>query len=106
METIRTHFLEEINIKRKALGNGPLKLNDIINDLAQEQAKDMAKNQKLEHSASSRMVKDGRYNFETYSSNVSYNFTTINDIIQSYINNNKRETGHYDILSVNAYKDL
>jgi len=106
METIRTHFLEEINIKRKALGNGPLKLNDIINDLAQEQAKDMAKNQKFEHSASSRMVKDGRYNFETYSSNVSYNFTTINDIIQSYINNNKRETGHYDILSVNAYKDL
>jgi len=49
MEIIRKHFLEEINNKRYQLGNSPLKLNNIISQLAQYQAQYMAANNHYNH---------------------------------------------------------
>ena len=112
MQIIRNHFLIEINNKRIALGNTSLKLHTVINELAQAQAQKMADDENFSHidkdgnSASDRMIADGRYDFETYASNISYNITTISGIVQSYINNNKRKTGHYDVISVKEYADL
>jgi uncharacterized protein YkwD len=88
----------EINNKRIALGNKPLKLNSIINELAQAQAQKMADDQYFSHvdkdgnSATDRAIKDGRYDLQLYASNISYNISATRDVIQSYINNNKRKT--------------
>lgn len=112
MEIIREHVLEQINKKRSELGNTPLKLHPIMNALAQSKAKDMADNEYFDHvdiegnSDAGRMIKDGRYNFQMFWSNISYNIKTIEDVIQSYINNDKRKTGHYDVISIKDYEDL
>ncbi|MEI7563328.1 MAG: hypothetical protein WCJ39_06875 [bacterium] len=55
---------------------------------------------------SGRMKKDGRYNFQIFASNISYNIKSIGEVIQSYINNKKRNTGHYDVISSKDYKQL
>lgn len=112
MEIIRENFLIEINNKRTALGNKPLKLHIVIDKLAQEQAQDMADNNYFSHtdqngkSASDRMIEDGKYNYKIYASNISFNISTIVEVVQSYINSDKRDTGHYDVISIKEYEDL
>lgn len=112
MNIIRENFLVEINNNRIAIGNKPLKLHFIVDKLAQDQAQDMANNDHFSHidkngkSASDKMIEDGRYNYKIYASNISFNISTIVEVVQSYIDNNKRNTGHYDVISVNTYEDL
>jgi len=112
MEIIRENFLIEINNKRADLGNKPLKLHAVIDNLAQEQAQDMADNNYFSHtdkngkSASDRMIANGKYNYKRYASNISFNISTIREVVQSYINSNKRNTGHYDVIIVKEYEDL
>lgn len=112
IEIIRYNFLEEINAKRNELGNTPLKAHPILNEIAQSKAQDMADNNYFDHtdkegiSDAGRMINDGRYDFSTFMSNISYNIKTIDGVIQSYINNNKRKTGHYDVIAVQGYEDL
>jgi len=112
MKVIREHFLIEINKQRKALGNNELKTQKILDEIAQSKAKDMADNNYFDHkdkewlTDSGRMKKDGRYNFQIFASNISYNIKSIGEVIQSYINNKKRNTGHYDVISSKDYKQL
>ena len=112
MEMIRQHFLIEINKQRAALGNPWLRLNDTINALAQEQAKEMWDSLDFSHksrqwkTALSRALADGRYDVEIYGSNISCNIATIDGVIQSYINNHKWNTSHYRIIDTKAYQDL
>lgn len=111
-ENIKQCFLEEINIKREELGNSPLVLHPVLNELAQSKANDMAQHLYFDHtdknglSDAGRMIEDGRYNFQIFMSNISYNITTIDGIIQSYINNKKMGTGHYEVIDTKEYKDL
>jgi len=51
-------------------------------------------------------MEDGRYNYKMYASNISFNISQIFEVVQSYINNNKWETGHYDVISTREYEDL
>jgi uncharacterized protein YkwD len=89
-----------------------LNAHPILNEIAQSKAQDMANNNYFDHtdnqgnSDAGRMINDGRYDFSTFMSNISYNIKTIDGVIQSYINNNKRKTGHYDVIAVQDYEDL
>ena len=112
LEIIRQHFLQEINKQRTALGNPTLKSHTVLNEVAQSKAQDMADNDYFDHtdkqwlSDAGRMVKDGRYKVQMFGSNISYNIKNIGEVVQSYVNNKKRNTGHYDVISVKDYKDL
>jgi len=112
MEIIRKHFLQEINKQRTALGNPVLKAHTVLNEVAQSKAQDMADNDYFDHtdkewlSDAGRMIKDGRYKVQLFGSNISYNIQNIGDVVQSYVNNKKRNTGHYDVIELKGYKDL
>ena len=112
LEMVRQHFLQEINKQRTVLGNPALKSHTVLNDVAQSKAQDMADNDYFDHtdkqgvSDAGRMIKDGRYKVQMFGSNISYNIKNIGEVVQSYVDNKKRNTGHYDVISVKDYKDL
>ncbi|MCX6822509.1 MAG: CAP domain-containing protein [candidate division SR1 bacterium] len=112
LEMVRQHFLQEINKQRAVLGNLALTSHTVLNDVAQSKAQDMADNDYFDHtdkqgvSDAGRLVKDGRYKVQMFGSNISYNIKNIGEVVQSYVDNKKRNTGHYDVISVKDYKDL
>lgn len=105
LEIIREHFLIEVNKHRAS----PLHKDPVLTQIAQEQAQDMWDNTYFNHSNKDWISASDRakwkYDYATFGSNISFNLDNIKKIIQSYIDNGKRNTWHDRIFS-SEYADV
>ncbi|MFA5748270.1 MAG: CAP domain-containing protein [Candidatus Absconditabacterales bacterium] len=106
IEIIKTHFLIELNKERAKNGAGPMKINNVLNQLSQEHSGDMAINNYFNHvnkkgkSATQRV--EGKYFYSVFGENIYFNEENIKHIMIGYKN---RKKGHHKIFE-KSYKEI
>jgi len=101
MEIVRQHFLEEINTARTKINSPAMKIDIVLNQIAQEHAQDMADNNYFDHEDSQgRHVWDraneAGYEYSAISENIA-NDKTIEGVISGFVHS--KMGGHERILS-------